>query len=98
MVATLKDVQVDETRLLKKGYSTKDLVDSMITINDFSEVDGDSGSYLTCRIVGAGLEDGKPFNTGSQNIVEKLKAAKSQGKLPIQVKVVKLGGNAFDIE
>lgn len=97
MVNKLSDVSVDESQLLQKGYSTKDLVDRTFTITAIREVEGDSGPYLSCDIEGEGLEPGKPFNTGSHNIVLRLKAAVAQNLLPVEVKVVKLGGNAFDI-
>lgn len=93
----LNDVKVDETNLLKKGYNAKDLIDKTFVVTDVREVDNDGEGYLSCTIEGEGIEPGRPLNTGAQNISVKLWAAKEQGMLPLEVKVVKLGGNALDI-
>lgn len=97
-MAKLSDVKVDETQLLKKGYSTKDLVGVRFTVEAVDVIEGDNGEYLTCRITGSNIESNKPFNTGAQNVVVKLKAAKEQNMLPVEVTIVKLGANAYDIE
>lgn len=94
---SLNDVKVPEDALLKKGYAAKDLLGQTFTVTGVSEASGDNGDYIICSIEGDGLEEGRNFVTGAQNVVARLLAAKAQDKLPVQVTVVKLGGNAFDI-
>lgn len=94
----MSEVKFDESLLLKKGYNAKDLIGETFVVNDVTVVTGDNGDYITCDIFGDKLEPGKPLNTGAQNISVKLLAAKREGLLPLEVTVVKLGGNALDIE
>lgn len=93
----LSDVPVAESELLQKGYNAKDLLGSTFVVNSVAEQEGDMGPYITCEITGEGLDEGRNFTTGAHNIVARLLEAKKGGKLPIQVTVVKLSGNAFDI-
>lgn len=90
---TLKDVNLDNTNLLDKGLSAEDLKGKQIVIVSFEEKSGNMGDFLSITIE----DSAKPFNTGAQNIVEKLRAANQQGMLPLKVKVVKKG-NSYDIE
>ena len=94
---TLNDVKVSEDKLLKKGYSVKDLLGRVITVTGVSEASGDNGEYVICSIEGDDLEEGRNLVTGAQNVMARLLAAKEQDKLPVTCTVVKLGGNAFDI-
>lgn len=91
------DVQVAESELLQKSYNAKDLLGQTFVVNDFSVLKGDNGDYIKADITGDNLEAGKPFSTGAHNICVKLHNAKEQGLLPVEVTVIKLGGNAFDI-
>ena len=95
----MSDVTFNEGDMLKKGYNAKDLLGKTFVVHKVSLVKGDNGEYLTCDITGDGIEEGKPFNTGAHNISVKLWNAREQGKLPVEVTVVKLGNsNALDIE
>lgn len=97
-INSLSDVNIDNAKLLTKGYSCIDLVDREIVIESIEVTKGDKGEYLVCKISGEGIDTKRSFNTGSTNVVEKLKAAALQGKLPVAVTIVKLGGRAFDIK
>ena len=93
----LSDVSIDSSKLLKKGYNAMDLVGRVITVHDVSVVKGEKDDYISCVISGDDIEEGKPLNTGSHNISVKLLSAKEQDKLPVEVTIGYLGGNALDI-
>lgn len=97
MTNRISDVKVAESDLLKKGYAAKDLLGITFTVTEVTDQKGDQGDYVTCKVEGADLEDGKPLVTGATNVMARLKAAREQNLLPVQVTMVKLGGNAFDI-
>jgi hypothetical protein len=93
------ELDVNEEKLLQKGYRVSELAGKNITINSVVFKDGDNGEYAVCAISGDGIEEDKPLQTGAQNIMARLKAAVEQDYFPLECKVVKLGGsNAFDIE
>lgn len=93
----VSEVKVDEGVLLHKGYSAAELVGKTFLIETIFTQDGQMGEYLTCKISGSGIDEKKSFITGAKNIVARLNAAEEQDLLPLEVKIVKLGTNAFDI-
>jgi hypothetical protein len=93
----LSDVKVPEDALLKKGYAAKDLLGQTFTVTEVEKLESDKGEYIMCVVEGDDIEAGKNLVTGSTNVMARLLAAKDQNLLPIQVTMVKLGTNAFDI-
>lgn len=96
-INSLSEVNIDNAKLLTKGYGAADLVDVTFVVESIEVTKGDKSEYLVCKVSGDDIDSKRSFNTGAQNIVEKLKAAALQGKLPIEVTIKKLGGRAFDI-
>lgn len=93
----LSDVKVEDSSLLQKGYNAKDLLGRTFTVESIDEKIGDNGPYLIAKISGTDIESDKTFTTGATNIVARLSAAKEQNLLPVEVTIVKLGANAYDV-
>lgn len=98
MAHKLSEVKIDEKDLLQKNYSAEELVGKTILIKGPIMYNrGQMGEYLSCKIEGKGLDENREFQTGSQNIMVKIRNADDQGLLPLEVKIKKIG-NAYDIE
>lgn len=97
MAHNFSEVDVDQSELLQPGYRAKELVDKSITIEEVTVANGQNGEFLICKISGEGLEPGRNFVTGAQNIVARIMKAVGLGLLPI-TGTIKAHGSSFDIE
>ena len=97
MAHKLNEVRVEKDELLSRGYRADELVGKTFEIEEVTFVNGDQNEYMVCKIKGEGLEEGRNFTTGAHNIVARVRAAISQGLLPLEVTITKIG-NAFDVE
>lgn len=97
MTHKLSEININKDELLSKGYRAEELIGKTFEILEVTFVNGDQNEYMVCKIKGEGLEDGRNFTTGSNNILVRVHAAINQGLLPLEVTVIKIG-NAYDIE
>jgi len=90
---SVDDVVVEDSRLLKRGYSNEELVGRAIVIIGVTEKMGDIGEYLEVEIEGVD----KLWTTGAHNVVARLREAAKKGMFPLDCTVVK-NGRSFDIK